>query len=71
MICRTFIHMVEAIAMSDTVVVLSKRPATVKNIHTIELRENQDLTPLETRKVPQFQNYFDILWKELDSNEDK
>ncbi|MGL5348735.1 MAG: ABC transporter ATP-binding protein [Peptostreptococcaceae bacterium] len=61
----------EAIAMSDTVVVLSKRPATVKNIHTIELRENQDLTPLQTRKVPQFQNYFDILWKELDSNENK
>ena len=61
----------EAIAMSDTVVVLSKRPATVKNTHTIELRENQDLTPLQTRKVPQFQNYFDILWKELDTNETK
>lgn len=59
----------EAISLSDTVVVLSRRPASVKNIHSIQLRENENLTPLQTRKVPQFQSYFDILWKELDSNE--
>ncbi|MGL5312009.1 MAG: ABC transporter ATP-binding protein [Peptostreptococcaceae bacterium] len=59
----------EAISLSDTVVVLSRRPASVKNIHSIQLRENENLTPLQTRKVPQFQGYFDILWKELDSNE--
>ena len=28
-------------------------------------------TPLKVRKVPQFQDYFDILWKELDSYEIK
>lgn len=61
----------EAISMSDVVVALSKRPATVKNIYNIDLRQNEDLTPLQTRKVPEFQNYFDILWKELDSNETK
>lgn len=64
-------EMVEAISMSDKVVVLSKRPATVKSIHPINIRENTHLTPLQTRKVPQFQTYFDILWKELDSHENK
>lgn len=61
----------EAISMSDVVVALSKRPATVKNIYEINLRENEDLSPLQTRKIPAFQNYFDILWKELDENETK
>ena len=61
----------EAISISDTVVALSKRPATVKNTYEINLRETENLTPLQTRKVPQFQNYFDILWKELDDNETK
>jgi NitT/TauT family transport system ATP-binding protein len=61
----------EAISMSDKVIVLSKIPATVKSIHGIELRKNEDLTPLQTRKVLDFQKYFDILWKELDSHETK
>ncbi|MGX4600227.1 hypothetical protein [Faecalimicrobium sp. JNUCC 81] len=57
--------------MSDKVAVLSKRPSTVKGIYTINLREDNDLTPLQTRKVPKFQDYFDKLWKEFDSNEVK
>ena len=61
----------EGISMSDKVVVLSKRPATVKDIQYINLRENENLTPLESRKVPQFQTYFDIIWKEFDIVENK
>lgn len=61
----------EAISMSDKVAVLSKRPSTVKSIYDIDLREDKDLTPLQTRKVPKFQDYFDKLWKEFDSNEIK
>ncbi|MEG2787543.1 MAG: hypothetical protein RR942_06945 [Romboutsia sp.] len=57
--------------MSDKVAILSKRPSTVKNIYDINLRENKDLTPLQTRKVPAFQDYFDKLWKEFDNNETK
>ena len=57
--------------MSDKVAVLSTRPTTVKNIYDIDIRKNQDLTPLQTRKVSKFQEYFDKLWKELDSNETK
>lgn len=61
----------EAISMSNKVAVLSKRPSTVKDICSINIREDRDLTPLQTRKVPKFQDYFDKLWKEFDSNEVK
>lgn len=55
----------EAISMSDKVVVLSHRPAHVKNIYTIDFEmENRD--PLNCRKSPKFSQYFDCLWKELD-----
>lgn len=55
----------EAISMSDRVVVLSKRPATVKVIHTIDF-EMENRTPLSCRENPKFSKYFDTIWKELD-----
>lgn len=55
----------EAISMSDKVVVLTKRPATVKKIQTIDFEiKNRD--PMNCRKSPKFSQYFDSLWKELD-----
>ena len=55
----------EAISMSDRVVVLKSRPATVKKTHTINFEmENRD--PMNCRKSPKFSKYFDSLWKELD-----
>lgn len=55
----------ESISMADRVVVLTKRPATVKNIHTIQLScENR--TPLTCREAPEFRQYFNEIWKELD-----
>ena len=61
----------EAISMSDKIIVLSRRPATIKSIHNIDLVTEGEKTPLKTRKVPEFQQYFEILWKELDSYEIK
>ena len=55
----------EAISMSDRVIVLSKRPATVKKIHTINF-EMENRNPMNARKSPKFSEYFDSLWKELD-----
>ncbi|MGL4345241.1 MAG: ABC transporter ATP-binding protein [Cellulosilyticaceae bacterium] len=55
----------EAISMADEVVVLSKRPATVKSQYPIELTIAGEKTPLIARKAPEFKDYFDILWKEL------
>ena len=59
----------EAIAMWDKVAVLSKRPSTIKNTYDIDLDLGSSKTPFKSRKVPAFQTYFDLLWKELDNNE--
>ena len=57
----------EAISMSDRIVVLSERPATVKTIYTIDFEmENRD--PLNVRESPKFSKYFDSIWKEVDVN---
>lgn len=55
----------EAIGMSDRVIVLDKRPATVKSIYKINF-DMQNRDPLNCRKSPKFSEYFDCLWKELD-----
>ena len=55
----------ESISMSDKVVVLTSRPAKVKNIHTIDF-DLPNRTPMDCRKSPKFSEYFDFLWKELD-----
>ena len=59
----------EAIAMGDKVAVLSKRPSTIKSEYDLDLGLGDSKTPFESRKVPKFQTYFDLLWKELDNNE--
>ncbi len=55
----------ESISMSDRVIVLTNRPAKIKNIYKIDF-EIQNRTPINCRKSPKFSEYFDILWKELD-----
>ena len=54
--------------MADRVVVLSKRPGTVKSIYEIKF-DIADRTPLNCRETPDFSKYFNILWKELGVNE--
>ena len=58
----------EAISMGDRVVVLTKRPGTVKVIYDIKF-EIENRTPLNCRETPIFSNYFNILWKELGVDE--
>lgn len=53
----------EAIAMSDRVVVLSQRPASVKNIHEIQIDDCK--TPFQRRESSEAKEYFDLIWKEL------
>ncbi|GAA0126922.1 ABC transporter ATP-binding protein [Clostridium sp. ATCC 25772] len=59
----------EAISMADQVAVLSKRPANIKNIYDIDLTVSNEKTPLLARKAPEFKDYFDNLWRELDVHE--
>lgn len=58
----------EAISMSDRVIVLSKRPGTIKNIHNIDF-DIENRNPINCRQSPKFSKYFDTLWKELGVNE--
>jgi NitT/TauT family transport system ATP-binding protein len=55
----------EAVSMSNRVIVLSKRPASIKKTFNIEF-EKQYATPLKHREAPQFRMYFNAIWKELD-----
>lgn len=54
----------EAISMSDKIVVLTKRPAKVKNIYDIKLTNKS--TPINNRKCKEFSKYYDTIWRDLD-----
>jgi len=58
----------EAISMADRVIVLTKRPGTIKTIHNIDF-EIKNRTPLNCRQLPLFSKYFNTLWKELGVDE--
>lgn len=54
----------EAISMSDRIVVLSKRPCTIKKIYDIHLSNAS--TPIENRKAKEFASLYDAIWRDLD-----
>ena len=54
----------EAIAMSTKIIILTKRPGTIKNI--IELDFDSELTPFERRKQKNFNRYFNEVWRDLE-----
>lgn len=57
----------EAISMCDKVIVLTDRPAKIKSIYNIEL-DNKN-TPINNRKDPKFNYYYDLIWKDIDYHE--
>lgn len=56
----------EAISLSDRIVVLTHRPATVKAIH--DLGALRAVPPLQRRSRAEFQMLFNQIWEELDVN---
>lgn len=56
----------ESISLSDRIIVLSKRPASVKAIHNLE--DLREIPPMQRRDHPAFRTYFNVIWKELDMN---
>lgn len=54
----------EAISMSDKVIILSKRPAIIKNIYDINL-DNKS-TPINNRSAKNFSSYYEAIWRDLD-----
>ena len=57
----------EAVSVANKVVILSKRPATVKNIYEIKI--NDELLPSKRRKDEKFNDYYNEIWKDLDHYE--
>lgn len=57
----------ESISMGDTILILSQRPARVKEAMPVSF--GPDRTPLSCRANPDFSRYFDHIWKELSTDE--
>ena len=58
----------EAVSLSDRVIVLSKRPASIVRIVPVRFSLEKD-TPLNRRDAPEFKTYFNEIWKELNRDE--
>lgn len=58
----------EAISLADRIIVLTARPATIRQTVPLIFDLEQD-TPLNRRNAPEFKNYFSLVWKELNNNE--
>lgn len=58
----------EAISLGDRVLILSKRPATIHQTIPLQFHLTED-TPLHRRNTPEFKDYFNLIWKELNGNE--
>lgn len=57
----------EAVSLADRVVVLTARPASIAKIIPITFELETD-TPMNRRNAPEFKHYFNIIWKELNTN---
>jgi NitT/TauT family transport system ATP-binding protein len=55
----------ESISMADRVVVLTKRPGTIKKIYPVRLSCDRK-TPMRCREAPEFRHYFNDIWRDLD-----
>ncbi len=54
----------EAISMADQVLVLSKRPGRVQRLVPVAFAM-EERTPMRSRNAPEFKDYFNLIWKEL------
>ena len=58
----------EAIAFSDKIIVLTKRPACIKKIYNIEFKNLKNRTPIKSRAQEEFKEYFDLIWRDLNES---
>ncbi|MDF3005466.1 MAG: spermidine/putrescine transporter ATP-binding protein [Oscillospiraceae bacterium] len=55
----------EAVAMSDRVIVLSRRPSVIKSVYDIVFAEGRG-TPIQCRERAEFRSYFNSIWRDID-----
>ena len=57
-------ELAEAISLDDRILVMTKRPATIKNNIPVHLSITEN-SALATRNAPEFNSLFTLLWKEI------
>lgn len=60
----------EAVSMADRIIVLTKRPARIGTILDIKFESGRP-GPFARRNTPEFKEYFNVLWKELNDGEQR
>lgn len=55
----------EAVSFCDQIIILTKRPAAVKKAMDISLTITGERTPFHARMAPEFKDYFNQIWGEL------
>lgn len=58
----------EAISVANRIIILSRRPGRIQKIVPISFSVGE-CTPMQTRNAPEFQEYFNLIWKELNHHE--
>ena len=58
----------EAVSMADQVIVLTRRPARIRRVIPITFKL-PERTPMASQDMPEFKQYFNLIWKELNSHE--
>lgn len=57
----------EAISMADEVLVLSARPGRIRKRVSVKF-DLTNRTPMRSRSAPEFKDYFNTIWKELNDH---
>ena len=55
----------EAIAMSDRVIVLTRRPSVIKSVYAMDFGKERP-SPLKCRDCSSFKDYFNSIWRDID-----
>lgn len=56
----------EGISLCDRIAIMSTRPGRIKDIIVIKLSCDENPSPIKLREAPEFREYFNKIWKELD-----
>ncbi|MBR1390570.1 MAG: ABC transporter ATP-binding protein [Lachnospiraceae bacterium] len=56
----------EAISLGDRVIILSNRPGRIRSI--VPIHFSDALSPMEKRNAKEFNEYFNLIWKEFEQN---
>ena len=57
----------EAISMSDRIILLTKRPGSIKQIYNIDLDKN--CSPIKKRNSKKFSYYYENIWEALNESD--